>query len=93
MSMSSAPALPPGQSGVMEFLKRMGIDEVLDAVKIGFSALLLWLFDYVSLHTDVWNMIKKLGRVRRWCIYIALIVLIVFFKPVDSAAQFIYFKF
>ena len=87
------PPLPSGETGIMEFLRLMAIDEWLDAFKMGVSVLLLLLFDYLSLHMDVWARVKKLGTVKRWVLYIGLIILIVFFKPLDSAAQFIYFKF
>ncbi len=78
--------------GAAYFHTNIGITPVI-LVKIIFCIILLAVFDYFSLKTDViaWISSKKLFV--RWFFYIFIIILIIICIPVSNQTTFIYFQF
>lgn len=66
---------------------------VLRWAVIALSWCMLFVFDFCSLKTDVIERISSLSKLKRWTCYIAFILIIVFFMPIESSREFIYFKF
>lgn len=62
-------------------------------VYLSFPLLILGLFDWNNTKFDVIERISSLKLVPRWCIYVLLVLLILFLYPVGAGHQFIYFKF
>lgn len=67
--------------------------EKKDLVFLVPSLLLLMVFDYASLKTDVIEKISNYKVLIRWVIYICLIVWIIMNMPVNYQTEFIYFQF
>ncbi|MCQ2497641.1 MAG: MBOAT family protein [Lachnospiraceae bacterium] len=53
----------------------------------------LGIYDYVSLKKDVIIEIGKKSLIKRWTIYVILLLVIVFFSQKGIAAEFVYFQF
>lgn len=64
-----------------------------DAIKIGISLLILTVFDYFSLKTDVIKWVSNQKLLFRWTYYVAIIILIVLCIPITNQTTFIYFQF
>ena len=62
-------------------------------LKIFFTLIILGLFDYFSLKTDVIEWVSRQKVLVRWTIYIVLVFLILIYAPVHNETQFIYAQF
>lgn len=57
------------------------------------AILLLLVYDYVSLRTDVIDMLSRTHWLVRWSVYIILVFVILFLMPQQESSHFIYFQF
>lgn len=55
--------------------------------------LILAVFDYTSMKQDVYEKIGMMKMPVRWLLYFIIVWLIIFFTPVTSGSEFIYFQF
>lgn len=85
-----------GISSPIQYLKagysNLGIDKDALWVCIGMLGL-LGLYDGLSLKYDVIGCISKWKVGFRWMMYLAVILLILFYAPIGNASSFIYFQF
>lgn len=61
--------------------------------RVGFSLLLLSIYDCYSTKLDILATLKMKHYLIRWCIYILLTLWILFNIPYDNTTEFIYFQF
>lgn len=64
-----------------------------ELISLMIPIVLLFIYDFASLKTDVIVWISRRKKVFRWLIYISLFFMIVFLRPVNSGGEFIYFQF
>lgn len=64
-----------------------------ELVLIILCVLALAIFDYVALKKDVLLLVDEIPRPFRYAIYIAMIIVIIYFVPVYGNNEFIYFQF
>lgn len=64
-----------------------------DLLFIGISVIILGIYDYCSLKTDVIQKISSLKPVARWAIYCCFALWVIFNFPAVDAVEFIYFQF
>ena len=62
-------------------------------LKITATFMLLGVYDYFSLQTDVIKWVSNQKLIIRWSIYVILILMIMINSPVNNQAAFIYFQF
>ncbi len=68
----------------------------LEIVDFGFlmlSIMILTVYDYVSLKTDVISVISRQKNIVRWSIYVGFVVWIIMNLPAAKLSEFIYFQF
>lgn len=65
----------------------------LNLVFLVLPIIILMIYDYVSLKTDVIGKISSTKAVVRWAVYIILTVWVIMAIPVNSQTEFIYFQF
>ncbi|MBQ8165373.1 MAG: MBOAT family protein [Clostridia bacterium] len=68
----------------------LGKEEILGILLM---LVILLIYDYISLKTDVITRISNMKLIPRWCIYIVFILLLLCLMPVNSGGEFIYFQF
>lgn len=85
-----------GISSPIQYLKagysNLGIDKDALLVCVGMLGL-LGVYDGLSLKYDVIGCISKWKVGFRWMMYLAVILLILFYAPIGNASSFIYFQF
>ncbi|MCI7443880.1 MAG: MBOAT family protein [Clostridium sp.] len=57
------------------------------------SILLMGIFDFISLKTDVISLISNMSLISRWLIYLLLVTIIIVLIPVSANSGFIYAQF
>lgn len=77
---------------VMEGFQALGL-ELYDFALLMISIVLLAVYDYISLNTDVIKWVSKRKKLTRWSIYVLFLIWMMICTPVSNQSTFIYFQF